>query len=285
MDEFWLNVLVDLVANLITWVILVLIAGFGLLIHARSRRASLFRFFGMDPVKPSISAYLTTVVVQPGGAKRVDGDVSQIWEGAAISANSLRDIVIIPSIFNSFTDKLPILIRRVLSTKRLSFEPITVDFRTSPPQVSEIAPGPILCLTGPGYNLATKYHLETGPSYIDFTRDHQFRIKRGGLTGNIIMPSGGKIPAGDGNVERFAHDLALVSRLNDTENHRKVVIAAGTGSNGTRASVEYLVNHWRDLDKKYGSDDFAIILECPNRRKDIQGYKLAKVVQILPNIK
>lgn len=283
MDDFWLNVLVNLVANLVTWLILILIAGIGLMVQARSRRAALFRFFGINPLNPSIIAYLTTVVVQPGGAKRVDGDISQIWEGPAISANSLRDILTVPGIFISSTDKLPAFIRKLLSTRHLSFEPITVDFRTSPSQASEIASGPILCLTGPGYNLATKYYLETGSSYIEFTRDHQFLIKRGGLTGKSITPSGGKVPTGDGKLERFAHDLALVSRLTDGENRRKVAIAAGTGSNGTRAAIEYLANHWQVLDKEYKNDDFAVILECPNRRKDAQGYKLAKVVQLLPS--
>jgi hypothetical protein len=284
MSEFWLDVLGNLVANLITWIFLALIAGIGIIINARPKRAALFRFFGLDPINPSITAYLTTIIVQPSGAKRPDGRLSQIWEGPAISANSLHKISSVPAIFHStFTDNLPTFVRRLLSTKNLSFDPVKIDFQPSPMSVSEIAPGPLFCLTGPGYNIATKYYLETGASYVEFLPDHQFRVKRGRLTDKIISPSDCKVIAGDGTVERFAHDLGLVSRLTDYENDRKVVIAAGTGSNGTRAAIEYVTNHWQKLDKQFQDTDFAIILECPNRRKDPQGFRLAKVINVFPS--
>lgn len=282
MREFLLNVAINIIANFVSWLMLGTVAIVALLWSIRSRRRALFRFFGINPAQPTLTAYLTSLNVQPGGAKRVDGQVSKIWEGQVISATSLQNTVTIPPIFVAPTDTLPPFVRRWLSSSQYSFEPVQIVFKPSPLSMSGVSEGPLLCLTTPNYNLASKYALDLDTSYVELASEYRLRIKRGNLLGRYIEPSEGSVSAGDGNIQRPAYDLALVSRITDPLKKRTIIYAAGFGSNGSRSAQLYLVDHWRELDKRFGTQDFAVILECPNRRHDPEGYKLMRIVQLLP---
>jgi len=52
-------------------------------------------------------------------------------------------------------------------------------------------------------------------------------------------------------------------------------LAHGWGVNGTRGAVRYLVEHWQELHRKHGTEEFALCLQFPTVAEDPQGY-LAK---------
>jgi hypothetical protein len=58
------------------------------------------------------------------------------------------------------------------------------------------------------------------------------------------------------------HDIAILEKLTDRDRSNcSIIIAAGLGLLGTMGAVQYLIDHWPDLQRSYGDSDFALALQ------------------------
>jgi hypothetical protein len=58
-------------------------------------------------------------------------------------------------------------------------------------------------------------------------------------------------------------DFGVIGRLQDTETHSHIFLIAGLGSRATEGSGYYLAQHWSDLARTFGGNDFAVVLKFP----------------------
>lgn len=56
-------------------------------------------------------------------------------------------------------------------------------------------------------------------------------------------------------------DYGVVARISDSAGEEQVFVIAGLGSRATEGCGYYFSRHWQELSKKYGSNDFAVILK------------------------
>jgi hypothetical protein len=170
-------------------------------------------------------------------------------------------------------DKIPDAIRDLLTSRQPSLARIDIFFHPSPSSMSEVSDGAVVFVGGSLVNIGTRYYQRTlSLVEIDY-EGHEVVVTRGSLKGVRIKPTSETITIEGG--KRPAHDLGIIERIQDNENKRIAIIAAGTGSNGAMAAVLYLADHWQELHSQFyvnNRSNFAIIIECPNRRIEEKGY-------------
>lgn len=281
MSFVW-DVLANLLANLVSWVIF---GGFVMLIASRrllQRHAKLFLFFGLSGDNPTVHIFVSTINVKPGGATMIGGEEWPSFEHPTISA---REFIVLPRLERVFrspiVDKLPDFMKDWPGFRRFRLSRIDVVFAPSPTQESELPRGSLLFIGSRLVNIGTRYYEDNRYTILgyDFER-HELVVERGGQHGERINAGSETVQIHGG--QRPAYDLAVIERLIDEQRERTVFIVSGTGSNGVMAATLYLVDHWEELYEEHRNNlfgAFAVALRCPNRRESETGYQNPEVVQ------
>ena len=92
--------------------------------------------------------------------------------------------------------RVPRFVRQRLAGRGWSFEAVVLDYEASPKAVGNVAPGPLLCLATPNYNIATRHCLDWPSSPVRFT-DNYGLIRS---DGEPIVPAGGELDAAGGEL-------------------------------------------------------------------------------------
>jgi hypothetical protein len=271
------NLLINLLSDLLSWVIVGVTLSLFALGAAARRRRELFDFLGISRSQPNVHVYISRVDVRPGGATMIGSEEQPIFAGPVVSA---REFMILPELdrlFRSpFLDNLPHSARKWLGERFHSLGNTEVFFQPSPSSESEISAGTVILLGGRTVNVGTRYYQDTAYSVVDFTiGKRELFIARGTRKGSVIQSTSKQVIKMEDD-ERPTNDLAVMQRLHDAERKRTVIIAAGTGTNGTMAATLYLIRNWYELYRQFGKHDscnFAVVIECPNRRVAENGYE------------
>jgi len=80
------------------------------------------------------------------------------------------------------------------------------------------------------------------------------------------------------------HDIAILERLIDhTRNNTTIIIGAGLGVIGTMGAIQYLIDHWQELDKTYRNREFALVLQFgPVGKRSFEDVLKGTVVRRIP---
>lgn len=137
-----------------------------------------------------------------------------------------------------------------------------IEMEVSPSESTKIKFDNMFSIGGPGYNEVTKYYLRTAMPFFTFNdANTEVIIKHGSEEGKrFVGPD----------------DFGILQKLYDSEHGTVVFIAAGVGVNGTRGALEYLVNKWQYLYKRYKTKSFGVCIRFPNEVQDKEGYKYPK---------
>jgi hypothetical protein len=267
------SLLENIVANIVSSVVIfLLVAIIGWFVISGQRR-KLHRFFGISRGQPLL-VYLSGLVVSPNTIQDRFGYISK-YEGLAVPNYEFQVIPRISSLFLSNPlDSLPELFSELLDNMALVKKPI-IDFRLSPLNEKELEYSSSICVGSGLFNTATDYYLREGRSYfrpiLDKDRD-QWIVQ-------VLSPTG---EIADVVCPDEKENIGVLLRLRDVAHNTITFIAAGTGINGTRASVEYLVGNWGTLSSRYKDMEFGVALTCPKFIVDPEGYKYFKVIKQLP---
>lgn len=68
---------------------------------------------------------------------------------------------------------------------------------------------------------------------------------------------------GDEQVIKSTQGVAIVERFNVPDSSRLIFFCAGARGDTTRGAVEYLIRHWKDLQREFGSRPFVVCLGFP----------------------
>ncbi len=243
----------DLALTVAQFVIGFLIAFIGLIAFRLSRQRKLFNFLGTDKKAKQAVVYLSSLLIPRGCAVGFDGlprsykGVTIPTEELSISARLVKALAVDP--FEYF----PPIVRKSLEERYTFFRSLTVKVNASPMQESEIdfSTHSIITVGSQGYNIVTNYCVSHNLAQLQISHNGKvIQVMKGKDKGEIIRAASNQ------------HDIAILERLNDhTRNDTTIIIGAGLGVIGTMGAIQYLIDHWQELDKTYQNREFALVLQ------------------------
>ena len=266
------EIVAEIAAVVVLWILSMLGAVIVLIVYTFSTRRKLFRFFGLRKDKQKLVVYLSTLLIEPGGSKDFRR-IPRSYFGAATPNYELTVISTLTALFyHPSLRNLPQFLLSWLARRHWAFGIITPTFAASPLEQNWDFENFIL-VGSSGYNSVTDYYEQRGKTYLRIIDNGKaIQISRGEYKGEEIRPP---------NLKDF--DLAILEKTFDNDHDTTVFIAAGLGINGTRGAIEYLVENWELLLKKYKEKEFALCIRFPSILADPYGFSKPSVIRQLPS--
>lgn len=254
------SVIANVIANLITAFILAVLGVSTYIILFITERQQLLRFLGITNKLPRLRVYLSRMEIKPGGTVGFE-PLTYGYAGPSISKIEYEGALLVRNLVSSRPLAiLPKRIRGWLSQQYVTLITIDPTIDVSPQTMDEVSFDNLVLLGSNVYNLVSKHYLEHPSCNFYFVKNEQgervIKIREGGLK-DVQIPG-----------RSSGRELAIVQRINDMEHGNTVFICAGLGSSATYGSVRYLVENWKELQRKYKQNEFAICLAFPQQPSD-----------------
>ena len=282
MSDFLNEVLANTAADAISWIAILILVGVISLSRYMRQRLRFRRILNLDETRNVVRIYFSSLFIEPGTVKDLDGNVTR-FGGPAISAYEFRTVTEIDRWLSPLIRKSTIFEFLLdLAPDRFQVKPVQVEYLPSPHILAElnIQNSTTLFVGGPLHNLGTKLYYDENATIMRVENwNSSVKVVRGKHVGKTF---GLKRRVTEAQKETWQHpdyDYSVLERVWDEERNATVLIVAGTGSNGTRAALHYLINS--DI-STYRDSDFAICFECPSWLKDRQGFLKGNVVFRIP---
>ncbi len=264
----------DIILTAAPYIIFYFIVLVGSVVSSLGKQKKLLDFLGVEKNSRQVVIYLSSLRIPPGNAVGFDG-LPRSYQGIAIPTWELNICSRLAKELTIDAFKyIPPVVRKSLQEKYAFFRPLTIRIEASPMQNGDIDffTRSIITAGSQGYNIVTNYCISQNLA--------QMRIAQ---NGTVIEIAKGK---DKGEVIRRAsnhHDIAILEKVIDhTRNDTVLIIAAGLGVLGTMGAVQYLIDHWQDLYKTYGKQEFALALQFTTANRNslndaLQGSVIRRV--------
>ncbi|MBE9158846.1 hypothetical protein IQ265_18685 [Nodosilinea sp. LEGE 06152] len=272
MKDFLLNVAAELTATLFfTLIIAALSYIVYVYLYLKNRKYAL-RFFGIDNVKPTICIYVSTLNIKPGGTTGIE-PIREGYRGAAITKLEYDGALTIQRELRAKPlALLPRSLQEWLGQESIELRTLDVPVKLSPPKLSNrdsVFDDNLIVLGTGVYNSLAHYYLgeyfekhsDSYPWYFYHDKDKLenriIGIRRKDFEDSPVVP---------GRSSRV--EPAFIQRIYDIDCKTTVFICSGLGSSATYGSARYLSEHWRDLQRKFGNEEFGVMLLFYNQEPD-----------------
>ena len=254
------QVTINVIANIASSIILLLFASIVYFFVYLRERQQLLRFFGVDKRHKNIRIYVTRMEIQPRGALGFE-PVSKGYTGPAIAKVDYDGAMIIRNLLHSMSFSfLPQGIQDWLGDQNLALLAIDPTVDVSPLSLEAIKDANIITLGTGIYNIVSKHYLEHPSCHFIFTKNEQgervIKIRQGGLK-DVEIP---------GRSEN--RELGIIQRINDSREHNTIFVCAGLGLSATYGCSRFLVEKWKDIQRKYRNNEFSLCLAFPQQDED-----------------
>lgn len=243
----------DIVLAIAPYLVGLLASLLGLAVYALSIQRKLMRLLGIDNRQRRVIIYLSSLFIPRGCAIDFHGN-ARSYEGITVPIEEFSASAAIPRILRIDPfENIPSIIRNQLKQRSHYFKAIQFDINASPMRVSDIdfRTKAILTLGSHGYNIVTDYCVTNNLSHLRIINNGTaIQVAKGKNAGEVIRPASNK------------YDIATLEKLIDeTRDDTSIIIAAGLGVIGTMGAINYLLDHWKDLNKAYDDREFALVLQ------------------------
>jgi hypothetical protein len=263
------NVWDNLIANLITTLLLTAAGLCTLALVFVIYRRGLFRFFGISRKNPNIRIYLSRLQIQPRGAAGLE-EVTHGSMGAAINESEFRAALILRDRFRSkLVGFVPDSLRKWLNSPLIALSTLDPVIEISPPGEAGFIPDNLILIGSGVYNSISRKYLDPKTSCLSFAKDETGR--RYLLVCRPDMPEAKvwRLLDQESSAPPVRNEIGIVQRVNVLDENRKdrkfsVFICAGMGSGATYGAVKYLNENWRKLFKLYQDREFSVYLTFLN---------------------
>jgi hypothetical protein len=256
---FLLGLVSNVAANVIFWLLLGVV--FWGLSVAFARRFN--RFFGLGQAR-SVAVY-----------------VSNLWdrrtsvpgreEGYTISLHELRAGQAVDKLFGSAPLRLPDLVRGLVDALWLHRQ-VRCTIEVSPKKGEAADLDRNLVIVGSAArNSLRAWYLSLGvPSAalageIEASRGQLGRYERQQIT----ISNNGR----EREITSDGSNLAIIEKCHDKGRGRVLFFCLGYRGDSTWIATEYLIRHWKRLDREFGDRDFVVCLGFPETEKYLEEYK------------
>lgn len=245
--EFLINVLSNVVANIVFWLILGIIAWIAIQVS----QSRFLKFFSLER-NQRIVVYLSNLW-NPSTEKP---------EGYIISEHEFRASECINRLFGSAPFRLPELVRGLVDSFWLG-KSVDVKAKISPLVTDKITFSSNMIIVGSVVrNSVRKHYFETASPYLSLSIENEVLNHKELNRSNVhaVITRGNR----KGTTINGNFNFATIEKLYDREHNISVFMCVGYRGDSTWASVEYLVRHWQELYKKYQVREFALCLGFPS---------------------
>ena len=232
--------------------------------YSKFYRDRLLRFFRAAKGTRDIQCYVSRLYIERG-MLRHEPDIWNGYSGAAINRNEYRGASKIAELFRPWgLAIIPPAFRGPLADRVSSRSGVRMRIDTAPKSAGEVVKSSAYLLLGTGaHSVASKLALERRESFFEFTRDDDgnrtFRLKH--ECGMWISFGRSRNP--ETNVEQGIVQRLTMPFPNEEDPEACVVMCAGLGSNATMNSAYFLAANWQAMLRRYGEDDFGLVLRFP----------------------
>ena len=265
----------DITLAVAPYVIGFLVAFIGFIVFSLSRQRKLFNFLGADKIARQAIVYLSSLLIPRGCAVGFDG-LPRSYQGITIPTEELSiSARLVKTLTADAFEYIPPTVRKFLHEKCAFFRPMTVSVNASPMQESEIdfSTRSIITAGSQGYNVVTNYCVSRNLAQLQISHNGTaIQVMKGKDKGEVIRPASNQ------------HDVAILERLIDhTRNDATIIIGAGLGVIGTMGAIQYLIDHWQELDKTYRNREFALVLQFgPIGKRSFEDMLKGTIVRCIP---
>jgi hypothetical protein len=191
--------------------------------------------------------------------------------GGLISEHEFHVLESIRNLFGSTPLRYPELVRGLVDSFWLG-EEVKLKFAVSPQekQIDRIQFRNMIVVGGGTRNLVRKLYLQRNEAYLVTSYEDEMqgtlhsnslyiRITRGTRRDTLIEEQG-------------KYNLALIEKIYDKTHNTVVFMCNGLRADSSWAATEYLIRHWRELQRESGNQAFALCLGFPKSKEYMQEY-------------
>lgn len=269
MQDFLLNVAVNIVSTLV-------LALIGFIAYAYlywKNRKEILQFFGVTSSKPNICIYVSNLNIRPGGTSGIE-PVDKGYIGSAITKLEYDGALLIQHELKAKPlALLPKTLQDWLGQESLELRTIDASIKLSPSKAITNNRDPIfndnLIILGTGiYNSLSHYYLKEYFVNHDIYRWYFYHDKDSKGQRIIGIHRDGLSDSATDQGREDHVEPAFIQRVHDVDKKISVFICAGLGSSATLGSACYLAENWRDLQRRFGNEEFGIGLLFRNQDPD-----------------
>jgi hypothetical protein len=225
---------VNILSNVLSLIVVGLVS---LIVFVATRRRRLRSFFGLRRTG-RLLVYVSNLGLEPFSSRGVDGALRS-YSGGALPEYETYLVAAIQRFFDSVT---PSIRQRGGPLRLLRWVDSNIEIVPSPPSTDMLrSDGSLLAIGSPAYNAASQAIDDDPRTLARFARDNA------------------AVQAKDGPL--FSdQDVAFVQRTSVADG-RTAFYVAGTSILGTTAATVYLLDHWRELRRRYRRNrPFCVVL-------------------------
>lgn len=265
----------DIALEAAPYVIGFLVAFVGFIAFSLSKQRKLLNFLGADKKARQVNVYLSSLLIPRGCAVGFDG-LPRSYQGITIPTEELG---ISARLSKALTvdafEYIPPIVRKSLQEKYAFFRPLIVSINASPMQENQLdfSTRSIITVGSQGYNVVTNYCVGRNIAQVQISHNGTaIQVMKGKDKGEVMRPASNQ------------HDIAILERLVDhTRNGTTIIIGAGLGVVGTMGAIQYLIDHWQELDKTYRNREFALVLQFgPIDERSFEDVLKGTVIRRIP---
>jgi hypothetical protein len=243
----------DIILTATPYIIGFLIALIGFLVYSFSKQKKLMRFFGVDRSSRCVMVYLSSLLVPRGGSTGFDG-LLRSYQGIAIPTGELTvGSRLAKALTTDSFEYLSPIVRKSLQKRYAFFRPMLARIDASPMRYEEIdfSTRSIITVGSQAYNIVSNYCMTENLVQLQITHNGAvIEVMKGRDMGQVVRKADDQ------------HDIAILEKIIDHDrNNSTIIVAAGLGVIGTMGAIQYLIDHWHELQKTYDDQDFALALQ------------------------
>jgi hypothetical protein len=253
--EFINNIITSTLANFIFWFLL----GFIFWVYIIFVEVKLIRFFGMRK-KKILRVYTSNLWKQ----------ATEKSKAYVASGHELNVATSVNNLFGSVPYRLPELVRGLIDGFWIS-QKIDVEVKISPINCDNMFFTNMILIGGTPKNSIRRYYYRKSMISLSLVGESGEDIQ--GSTVKILSPRI-KILKGMRKDEEvtYPYNLALIEKVFDREHNVKVFMCTGLRADSSWLAVEFLIENWKELYKKYKEDEFALCIGFPETEEYLENY-------------
>lgn len=275
MQGFWGSVVAGVIGSAVYTVLITL--AFLLITSAvvkRGRRA-LFSMLCIDPDGAVVHVFLSRLDVLPGGSKGTDGALALGFTGPALMQLEYEGALLFQRLMREkFTEAMPRLIRRLIRRTNPYLTEIDLRIDVAPDERSflpllENGVDSNIFLGSDVYNHAVRTVYRDEDTFIKFVAeatgeefnagehrsvDPTFAVKTDDLW--YVVPA-----------RSIGREVGTVQRVT-LKTGRRLLMCAGVSASATYGSARFFCENWKVLHKRFGEDDFLVVLSFRGQEAD-----------------
>jgi hypothetical protein len=257
---------INIFSDLVLWL------GLGLLVYLwlKIRKHKFLRFFGVEK-NHKLVVYLSNLWQQSKNNS----------EGIVIAGSEFRVAISIQSLFGKTPFRVPELVRGLVDELWAGQE-LDYAIKVSPLELNLIEFKNMIVVGASPKNSVRRYYLKSGLVSFKIVGEKKEPV---GNVHDKVLSSKAKVLKGRSEGQEITgnYNIAILEKVIDKENGNIVFMCVGCQGDSSWGATEYLVRNWKNLQKRFENNEFAICLGFPKLKDYMDKYYEPEILAMIPS--